>query len=85
MKLAALTLTNTSNVTRQISVFGYVDWWLGPPRAGHQRFVVTEMDDERHVMLARNAFNPEFGQAVAFWRATAVPRSRAAPCSPRAS
>ena len=45
VKLAVLTLTNTADVRRRLSVFGYVEWCLGPPRAGERRFVVTEMDD----------------------------------------
>ena len=41
-------LTLTQHVDRRrgaLSVFGYVEWCLGPPRAGERRFVVTEMDD----------------------------------------
>jgi len=75
VKLAVLTLTSTSAVTRRISVFGYVEWCLGPPRAGERRFVVTEMDDATGVVIARNTYNAEFGDCVAFWRATTPPRS----------
>jgi cyclic beta-1,2-glucan synthetase len=75
VKVAVLTLTNTSAVRQHISVFGYVEWCLGPPRAGERRFVVTEMDDASGVMLARNAYNADFSDSVAFWRATETPRS----------
>jgi cyclic beta-1,2-glucan synthetase len=75
VKLAVLTLTNTSEVGRRLSVFGYVEWCLGPPRAGERRFVVTEMADEASVILARNTYNAEFGNSIAFWRTTATPRS----------
>jgi cyclic beta-1,2-glucan synthetase len=75
VKLAVLTLTNTSDVRRRLSVFGYVEWCLGPPRAGERRFVVTEMDDKAGVMLARNAYNEESGDRVAFWGTTVTPRS----------
>ena len=75
VKLAVLTLTNTADVRRRLSVFGYVEWCLGPPRAGERRFVVTEMDDEAGVLLARNAYNAESRDRVAFWRTTATPRS----------
>ena len=75
VKLAVLTLTSTAEVTRHLSVFGHVEWCLGPPRTGHQRFVVTEMDGETGVLLSRNAYNAEFAGAVAFWRATDMPRS----------
>ena len=75
VKLAVLTLKNTSAVRRRISVFGYVEWCLGPPRAGERRFVVTEMDDVSGTLMAHNAYTAEFGERVAFWRATATPRS----------
>ena len=71
VKLAVLRLTNTGNSRRRISVFGYVEWCLGPPRAGERRFVVTEMDDGTGAILARNAYNTELADHIAFWRATA--------------
>ncbi|MBI4265245.1 MAG: hypothetical protein HY657_12785 [Acidobacteria bacterium] len=72
VKLTTVTLTNTADVTRRISVFGYVEWCLGPPRAGHRRFVVTEIDDDGQVLLARNGYNSDFAEAATFWRATAT-------------
>ena len=75
VKLALLTLTNDTQERRRISVFGYVEWCLGPPRSGERRFVVTETNEAGDVMLARNAYNAEFAGAVAFWRATDAPRS----------
>ena len=75
VKLAVLTITNTTQRRQRLSVFGYVEWCLGPPRAGERRFVITEMDDERRVMLARNAYNAEFRDSVAFWTATVAPHA----------
>lgn len=75
VKMATLTVTNLSPARRRLSVFGYVEWCLGPPRAGQQRFVVTEMDEETGVMLARNGYNTEFAHSVAFWRASMVPHA----------
>ncbi|OFW02633.1 MAG: hypothetical protein A3I61_10990 [Acidobacteria bacterium RIFCSPLOWO2_02_FULL_68_18] len=75
VKLAVVTLTNTGTRPRHISVFGYVEWCLGPPRAGERRFVVTELDDATGALLARNAYNAEWSESVAFWRATEAPRS----------
>ena len=73
VKLSVLTLTNTMQHRRRISVFGYVEWSLGPPRTGERRFVVTEAAAD--ALFARNAYNAEFADRVAFWRATAPTRS----------
>ncbi|MGE0704729.1 MAG: glucoamylase family protein [Vicinamibacterales bacterium] len=70
VKIAILTLTNTSEAPRRLSLFGYVEWCLGPPRAGEHRFVVTERDEATGVLFARNAYNTEFSRRVAFLRTT---------------
>jgi cyclic beta-1,2-glucan synthetase len=75
VKVAMLTVTNTSTAMRRLSVFGYVDWCLGPPRAGEPRFVVTDVDQGTGAILARNAYNAEFGNQVAFWHTTEQARS----------
>jgi cyclic beta-1,2-glucan synthetase len=67
VKLAVLTLTNTSPSPRHLSVFGYVEWCLGPPRTGERRFVVTEVDETTGAILARNPYNTEFRDRVALW------------------
>ena len=74
VKLSLLTLRNTSRDTRHLSVFGYVEWVLGPPRSGERRFVVSEMDESTGTIAARNAYNTEFSGRVAFWRATEAPQ-----------
>ena len=75
VKVAVLTLTNTSSAKRRLSVYGYVEWCLGPPRAGERRFVVTEIDETTGAILARNRYNTEFQEHVAFWHATEASRS----------
>ena len=75
VKLAMLSLTNRTRERRQLSVFGYVEWCLGPPRMGERRFVVTEMDQGTGVLLARNTYTADFGERVAFWRGTESPQS----------
>jgi cyclic beta-1,2-glucan synthetase len=75
VKAALLTLTNTSIKARRLSVFGYVEWCLGPPRVGERRFVVTDIDAASGVLFARNPYNTDFTGRVAFWRATEKARS----------
>jgi cyclic beta-1,2-glucan synthetase len=75
VKVALLTLTNTSTVDRRLSVFGYVEWCLGPPRPGERRFVVTEIDAATGAVFARNSYNTDFAGRVAFFCATGSARS----------
>jgi cyclic beta-1,2-glucan synthetase len=70
VKVAVLKITNNSAATRRIAVFGYVDWWLGPPRSGEQRFVTTSRDAESGAILAANAYNAEFRDRIAFFGVT---------------
>ena len=70
VKLAMLALTNDTNDRRRVSVFGYVEWCMGPPRSGERRFVVTEQDEASGALLARNTYNTEFSAATSFLHAT---------------
>ncbi|HYN07744.1 MAG TPA: glucoamylase family protein [Vicinamibacterales bacterium] len=75
VKLTVLTLTNTSNLRRRLSLFGYVEWCLGPPREDDRRFVVTDIDEATGAILARCDYNTEFAGRVAIWLSTERARS----------
>ena len=75
VKLSLVSLTNHTGVARRLSVFAYNEWALCPPRAGEHRFVITEQDPETGVVLARNPYNSDFSERVAFVHASVRPLS----------
>jgi cyclic beta-1,2-glucan synthetase len=66
IKISRLSLRNTSQRQRKLSVTAYVEWVLGTTRATSTPFVVTGMDAQSGAMFARNSWNMAFGSRVAF-------------------
>ena len=72
VRFALLTITNQTGERKRLSVFGYNDWRLSPPREGEHRHVRTEVDPETSAILAENPYNQEFPGRIAFAHAGPV-------------
>ena len=67
VKFSVLKVRNTSGRSRRLSATGYVEWVLGDLRPKTTMHVVTEIDPKSGALLARNAYNTEFPDRVAFF------------------
>ena len=66
LKVAQLTLTNHSDRPRRITATYYAEWVLGTVRELYQPFVIPSFDTPSEALLARNPWNEDFRNAVAF-------------------
>ncbi len=66
VKISRLTLVNHAKDTRALSLTHYVDWVLGNSRAKSAPFIVTEIDPATGALLARNPWNNDFAERIAF-------------------
>ena len=67
VKFSVLKLRNDSSRPRRLSATGYVEWLLGDLREKTAMHVVTETDPASGALFARNAYNTEFPNRVAFF------------------
>lgn len=70
LKIAVLRLENRWQHARRITATYYAEWVLGVNRETMQQYVIPEYDDACHALLARNPYNAEFGERVAFLAAS---------------
>ncbi|MEP7164737.1 MAG: glucoamylase family protein [Ferruginibacter sp.] len=67
VKFIVLTLQNNSQRARRLSATGYVEWILGDLKTKTQMHVITELDSRSGAIFARNPYNTEFDNRVAFF------------------
>jgi len=66
VKIVRLELRNLQRRPRRVTATYYAQWVLGRTVSGGRPFVVTEYDAGSSAVLARNPWNPEFADCVAF-------------------
>ena len=75
IKIVVLKLRNVSHRPRRISVTGYCEWVLGDSRERNMLHVQTELDRETGALLARNFYNGDFSESIAFLDVDDRPRT----------
>lgn len=66
VKFSTLKIRNLSGRRRRLTVTGYWEWVLGESRTRTALHVQTQVDPKSGALLARNPFNTEFAERVAF-------------------
>src|SRR6185295_8055944 len=66
VKISRLTIENRSGRSRRLSVTAYVEWVLGVSRSAAAPVIITEVDPDTGALFARNPWNVDFGDHVAF-------------------
>ena len=70
VKIVQLRLENLTTATRRINVTYFAEWVLGTTRDISAQYVIPEFDSRNSALLARNPYNVEFAQNVAFLAAS---------------
>jgi cellobiose phosphorylase len=67
VKFTVLKVRNESGRSRRLSATGYVEWVLGDLRSKSAMYIITEVDPNSAALFARNSYNTEFADRVAFF------------------
>ncbi len=70
VKIIQLKLENSSDRVRRITATYYAEWILGTDHDQTQPYVILEYDNRTQAILARNPYNTEFAERVAFLAAS---------------
>jgi len=75
IKFTVLKVRNESGRSRRLSATGYVEWVLGDLRPKTAMHVITEVDPNSGALFARNSYNTEFADRIAFFDVDDAPRT----------
>jgi cyclic beta-1,2-glucan glucanotransferase len=75
VKLVLLSLTNSGDHGRRFTATYYAEWLLGALASAARPHVVCGYDAESRALIARNGWNPEFGDRTGFLAASRPPHS----------
>jgi cyclic beta-1,2-glucan synthetase len=67
IKFIVLKIQNKSGRPRKLSATGYTEWVLGGQRPRSATHVITELDSNTGALIAKNPYNTEFQNQVAFF------------------
>ncbi|MBP9665386.1 MAG: hypothetical protein KBD94_12270, partial [Pyrinomonadaceae bacterium] len=67
VKVSLLSLTNRTQSNRKLTVTNYNELVLGFDRSRTAPFVITEVDEQNRAIRARNPYNNEFAERIAFF------------------
>jgi len=66
IKISRLIIKNSTDRKRRLAVTGYAEWVLGVSRSRSAANIITDIDLETRAMIARNFWNEDFADRVAF-------------------
>jgi cellobiose phosphorylase len=75
VKFIVLKIKNKTGQSRRLSVTGYAQWVLGDIQAKTAMHVVTDIDLQSGAIFARNSYNTEFPNRIAFFNTDALMRT----------
>jgi len=67
IKFTVLKIRNQSGRPRKLSATGYIEWVLGDNRTKTAMHIHTEIDPDSGALFAKNQYNTEFNDRVAFF------------------
>ena len=73
VKIVQVKLENKSDRIRRINTTFYAEWVLGTTRESSMPFIIPEFTASQFALLARNPYNQDFPDAVAFLASTREP------------